>query len=447
MSKLIAAGPTARGRRIARRAFLAGAGGAAIALPLMQLVPGRSRAQLGEFPRRFVVFVRGQGTLLDAVATPGASESDFTLGEILSPLAAHRDELLIVGGLDDRSCSLDDYNAHSRNALHVLTNQRIQWNIGAGGGRSPRSAGGPSIDQEIASRPGWGDSTPHRSLHFRMGGNYTYNWRGIDQPVPGESNPAVMFDRLFAEMAMADPAEIARLRRHRRSVLDAVAGNLDHVLTKQLTREDRDKVGRHLEGVRELERTFQDGAGGAACGVPAGEFSGSLAPPERSRAHIDLLVMSLACDMTRVATISYGDFDFGWRGLRFPTGWHDAVHAGPSDPGNRAALVSSYQWYAEEFAYLLERLRSIPEGDGTMLDNTVVLYANNFSTGNNHSFSNKFYYVAGGRHMGLRGGRLLQFEGRTNADLFVSLLQVLGEEDTSFGISDYVNGPLPGVAS
>ena len=216
------------------------------------------------------------------------------------------------------------------------------------------------------------------------------------------------------------------------------------LLHARVSAEDRAKLDIHLSSIEAVERTIGQANLGESCGPPDTDVS-DTSIPGIARAQVDLLTMALACDMTRVASLTLGDHqDWSWRGIDFPGGWHDAVHAGPATPEREDALIRSFSWYAEQLGYLLARLDATPEGDGSLLDHTLVVVGNIFSTGAAHSHEGKTYLLAGGG-AGLVGGQNLDFGGATNGDLFTTILQALGFEDTFFGERDFCTGPLAGV--
>ena len=430
-----------------RRAFLRGAG-ACVGLPWLASLPGAARAADG-FPLRFIVFTHGQGTILDAMVQPGGTETEWGFGEVLAPLAQRQSDVVLIEGIDDATNLLDTpYNGHTRCRLHTLTAQGMHWESDGGGGASPTSAGGPSIDQLIASR--WSGLTPYDSLEFGVSvgtltGN-TYTWKGIGQPVPPEDNPSAMFDRLFQDLATTDPAEVAARISRRQSVLDAVKSQFDHLMPK-LGAEDRIKLENHLEAIRSLEQAVAGGTLGDACQIPTPDLA-DTSVPGTTRAHIDMMTMALACDITRVATLAFGGFnEFPWLpDLDFPTGWHDSVHAGPVTPDLRTDLIASYAWFAEQFQYLLDSLAAVPEGDGTLLDHTLILYANVFSTGAAHDHIGKYYLLAGGACGALEGGRYLSYDHKPHGDLYAAILNGVGFADQTFGDPAFSDGgPLTGI--
>ena len=167
-----------------------------------------------------------------------------------------------------------------------------------------------------------------------------------------------------------------------------------------------------------------------------------------SQQQLDLMVMALACDVTRVASLQYSNgrnhTQFPWLGAACPTAT-SCPHAGDTDSVAWAEWSTREAWFAEQFAYLLGRLQSIPEGEGTMLDHTVVLWANELAQGNTHSHDRMPFVLAGSAGGTLPTGRLLNFGGVSHNDMLVSLLNLFGLEHTTFGDPQHCTGPLTGL--
>jgi hypothetical protein len=163
--------------------------------------------------------------------------------------------------------------------------------------------------------------------------------------------------------------------------------------------------------------------------------------------HLDLLAAAFACDLTRVASLQIST---GQNRIRYP--WvnslgegHSLSHAGPSNADARAELVARERWHTEALARFLGRLEDIPEGDGTALDNTLVLWGTDVSVGNTHTLTNLPYLMLGSASGYFRTGRFLQYQGASNSDLLVSVLNAMGVEAQSFGHPDFATGPLSGL--
>jgi hypothetical protein len=204
--------------------------------------------------------------------------------------------------------------------------------------------------------------------------------------------------------------------------------------------------------VRALEGRLASGAI-AGCAphaqqLPAGyDFRSNANDYVSAPAQIDNLVLALACDLTRVGTLQFTDYHaptFPWLDIDVPgawSNWHDMVHSGQSDPASRATMVAAQQWYAAQFAYLLERMDAVVEADGnTLLDNSLVLWISEFGNGGAHDTRNLPVVLAGGLGGRVRTGRHLDMSGRTTGDLFTTLLQLYGYDDASFGLQRRANG-------
>jgi hypothetical protein len=244
---------------------------------------------------------------------------------------------------------------------------------------------------------------------------------------------------------------MADLRARRLSILDTVEGQFA-ALQAKAGAQDRQRLDQHAELVRDLEVRLQNEAVlGEACVVP-GTPPGT-APDDANTMHLvsqqqlDLMVMALACDVTRVASIQYSN---GKNHTQFP--WigsmgdgHELSHAGDTDAGAWAEWSTREAWYSEQFAYLLGKLAAIPEGAGTMLDHTLILWANELAQGNTHSHNRMPFVLAGSAGGVIETGRLLTYAGLPHNNLLVSVLNAFGVEATTFGAPEHCTGPLDGL--
>lgn len=458
-----------RTRRLDRRTLLRGAGGAALALPFLDAMRGGPKVSLANGvpgytaagnPKRFLVVFTPNGTIPSAW-TPEKAGRDFEFTRILKPLEPFREKLLIIDGVDQTGTGGD---GHQNGMQGMLTGQTL--NPGpyeGGGGDTAGWANGISVDQRIADVIG--GETPFRSLETSVqSGNNENNWnrmslRGPDQPVPPEQSPFKVYDRLFSDFDVT-PDE-AKLRDDRsRVVLDAVQENFKQ-LNRKLGAEDRQKLEQHLNTVAEVEARLGKRAVAALDACEAPSLGGELDVnknenfPTVGKLHMDLLTMAFACDQTRVGSLmwnrSVGNARHTWAVPGTATGHHSYSHDGDSVAETVEALTKINLWYAEQFAYLLGMLDSIPEGDGTMLDNTVVFWTNELSKGNSHSRNDQHYVVAGGADY-FDMGRCIKFDyGDKNApkhnNLLLSFLHAMGIEDESFGKAEWCTGPLSGMTA
>ncbi|MBX5482052.1 MAG: DUF1552 domain-containing protein [Myxococcaceae bacterium] len=434
--------------RLSRRAVLKGAGGIALSLPLLPSL-GAFAQTGGVAPKRFLVIYHPNGVLpSEWFPTPGTSETDFTFSSSLEPLAPYREHVLITRGIDLACTAVGPGEPHQKGMGGVLTGWHLNEGTFVGGdGSLAGYAKGISIDQRIAQV--LGTTTRFGSLNLGIrprGGDVRHHisYAGSDQPVPCIADPVVAWNMLFSDFTAPSP-ELDRVRARRASVLDAVREQLA-IVQKQVAASERAQLERHLELVRDLEVRLAATTNGAACTrpdqPPAMAIDSAETMPELSTWQIDLMVMAFACDLTRVGLLQFGQADnqltFPWLGSTMDG--HALSHLGSSDP-TRVQIGWRDHWYAERLAYLLGRLKEIPEGDGTLLDHTQILWVNELSEGNSHSLRSMPFILAG-HAAGFRMGRYVQYDGASHSDLLLSLLHGMGVDDETFGNPDYCHGEL-----
>lgn len=457
-------------RPLSRRTLLRGAGGIALALPFLDAMsPRLARAQTA--PKRFIVFFSANGTIVDQWR-PSGGETDFTLSPILAPLEASRENLLILQGLDNEASYIYDPNAHDTSMATMLTADALV--VGPSGtGRAGHvldgTANGPSIDQEIAGVIG--GQTRLSSLELGVQSTTTIlepmptrmcyrGTRGNARSVPPEDDPRTVFSRLFMD-AGASSDTLATLTRQRRSVLDFVIRDFER-LQPRVSVADRQKLDRHLTTVRDFEQSLDNLAPSDAmgCVVPTEPPAVTLDPvdcvqddrPARcfgdfnalGKAQMDLLVLALSCDITRVVTLQWAtaestifhkDLDVAGEHHLMS---HDAT-------GNREDLIKIDTWYAEQFAYLLDALASHTEADGTsVLGSSIVLWANELSNGEIHDRRGLGWILAGQGNGAISTGRNLRLTDTTTNQLFASLMTMFGAPTDSFGAPEF-GGSLSGL--
>jgi hypothetical protein len=442
-------------RRLSRRTFLRGAGGAAIALPWLEAMAPR-RAQAGTGPvKRFIVMFSANGTIPTAwTPTAGMSQTDFTLSPILSPLEPHKSDLVIIGGLEQKGGGGD---GHQNGMSGMLTGQMLNSGPFAGVGAAP--AGwpmGPSVDQRIAKA--LAVPTPLRSLELGVQVGSADNWgrmiyRDANQPLPPDDDPASVYGRVFSDLH-TDPAVIARLHKRRKSILDGVSAQFTR-LSSRLGTTDRQRLDAHLTAVQEIETRLTTDlvVNNPSCHDPtisAVATQSNDAFPMVGALQMDLLTMALACDITRVASLqwsrSVSQTRFTW--LNVTSGHHDLSHRPDTEADAVSNLTKINTWYAQQFAGLIARLKATPDGaGGTLFDNTLLLWCNELAKGNTHSRMGAPYVLAGSAGGALRTGRYLSYEGvgLPHNNLLVSILNAMGVPDTTFGKPDWCTGPLTGL--
>jgi hypothetical protein len=437
-----------KNRTLSRRMFLGSLGAAGVATPFLPLLHGRARA--GEFPVRVIFLFSANGTIHENWV-PTGSESDWQLSPILTPLEAFKDQLIVIDGLRQLRPGPGDDHQKGMGMLWTGNALLEGGDFEGGNGGTVGWGGNISIDQEIANAIG--KQTAYKSLEFgvQTGGASVWSrmsYAGSNQPIAPEDSPTEMFDRLFGDLDI-DTTALEKLKAERRSVIDLVKGDLGS-LTQKYGAEDKLKIEAHLEAIRAIEQ--RNDLAVPACEVPSVDLAIDHQSndnfPAVSRLQIDLMVMALACDLTRVASLQWSaavsGTRFNWVGV--PEGHHDLSHLGDGDQSMVDKLTAINTWYAGEVAYLLQKLSEVPEGAGTMLDNTLVVWGNELSRGNSHGNHPMPFVLAGGAGGRVMPGRFLYHDDVPHNRLLVSLGQIMGlDAMQSFGDADPGTGGLQGL--
>jgi hypothetical protein len=449
---------------LSRRAVLRGLG-TAVALPWLEAmgVPllASAGAEAGEdatAPRRLAyVFFPNGAHMPDW--TPTKEGADFELPWTLEPLAKHRQDLLVLSGLaqDQARAHGDGPGDHARSVAVFLTGAHPVKTKGA------NIRVGMSIDQVAASEIGGATRFASVELgveHGKQSGAcdsgyscaYSTNmsWRTPTTPVAKEINPRLVFERLFndGEPGESQEARARRLRR-RKSVLDFV-GRDAKTLRKQLGTADRAKLEEYLTGLRDVERRIEKSEHERATALgAAAEYPVPAGIPGDRREHMrlmmDLLVLAFQTDTTRVGTFMLGNggsnASFPWIGVR---GSHHGLSHHGGDKQKIAAIRKINRFHVEQFAYLLGKLKSVKEGEGTLLDNSMVVFGSGIGDGNRHNHDELPVLLAGRGGGTLRPGRHVRYPRWTPLNnLYLSMLERVGVARTSFGDS---KGKLAGLS-
>jgi hypothetical protein len=444
---------------LSRRTVLRGARGIAIGLPLLDIMVRKGRTPAQEAPRRFVTHFSANGTVPSAWKPTGTGTA-FQLSPILQPLSAHRQRLLVIGGLNDSAGLRGVLLSHCGISTMLTGRPLPAGELDCGGAGKAGWPAGHSLDQEIAGKIG--ATTKFRSLQFGVDSRSTLplcvtsSFAGVAQPLAPENSPAAMFRRLFSDFAAPattqDPAaadlEIRRTWTQRRSILDAVHEDFA-ALDGRVGAADRQKLGVHLEALRSLEKRIAGTTpptapviASSACKKPAAPPDAKADFPTTGRLQTDLLVMALACDLTRVASLQWGvEVD----GHRHPwanadVNHHDASHKPDGDAAAQTALININTWYAKQFAYLLDQMQA-----NGLIDRSLVWWFSGISIGNTHSSKDHPTVLAGDAGRYFKTGRYLTFPGNAVNDLHVSILNAMGVAATTFGLPEVCKGPLPGL--
>ena len=428
-----------------RRRFLGGAAGL-VALPWLESLAPRVAGAHSAIPKRFVAFYVPNGIRMDAW-TPTTTGTDYALTPILSPLKSVRQKVLVLSGLANAPARPDGPGDHAAGTAGFLTCRHVVKTDGAG------IRNGISVDQVAAQSVG--RATRIASLQYGIDsgagvGNcdsgyscaYVRNisWASEAQPLPKLTSPEAAFSSLFdgADRKLS-AAQRVRRRRDRSSVLDYVRGEAQS-LSGAVSASDRVKLDEYLTGVRELERRVQ-GADSFVCAAPS-EPPADLPYPDHVRLMLDLTVLALKCDATRIVSFMLGNggstrsYDF----LGVQGGHHDISHH-QKRTENLDKLQVIDTWEVAQFAYLLQRMDSIQEEDGTLLDHSAVFFSSEIEDGDTHSHYNLPVLIGGGLGGTLPTGAHLRAPYNAPlGGLFLTLLAGLGAPAAHFG--DDGSGPL-----
>jgi hypothetical protein len=380
---------------------------------------------------------------------PTGDGTNFQLTDVLASLAPYRDHCVFFRGL---SMGATDVGSHPGGAKKLLT--------AVDGGN------GISIDRRLATSVGAGDPFGSLLLGAMANQNGASGDKHISYVSPGvtvapDDDPANAFSRVFDNAGTtgggSDPGRDRKL-----SVLDHAKAELES-LRGTLGDTEKSKLALHLDAIREVEQRVQ-GITGATCDDPAIDATGLGGSalyqaenfPRILRAQMDLMVQAMACGMTRVGVIQSSVHTSELIMSRFANtpmydpGFdmrsHQASHYGNNhDVAHREYLAFKQQctWWIEQLAYLLGALAARPEGEGTMLDYSLVLCCTEVCDGNTHGHDDMPLILAGGGGGKIRTGRVLQTGYRRHADLLIAIANAMGDPLTSFG--DASNGPLPGL--
>ncbi|MEM7009905.1 MAG: DUF1552 domain-containing protein [Verrucomicrobiota bacterium] len=427
-----------------RRQFLQNLGLSSATLPFLSGLPGlraESAAADGAKQRLVVVF-SPNGTIPWEFWPDEAGDfgPDFAFKRILKPLEQFRDRMLLMGGVHNKMKG--DGDRHMRGMSCLLTGARLNKGNIQGGSDSPAGwASGISIDQEIKNFLQSREETKTRfgSLEFGVAVPHRADpwtrmcYAGNNEPIAPIDDPQKMLAKLYGKVQ--DKESLV-------SVLDDVREDLKRVSSK-LGAEDRSLLDKHLSLVRDMETKLQQPDNNAELKHPAPELDPDVElvndnTPQLSRMQIDLLVNAMANDMSRIASLQYmrsvGQARMSWLGIN--EGHHGLSHQPDKDEGAVEKLIKINEWFAGELAYLAKRLEETPEpgADGSMLDNTTIVWLNELGKGNSHTLDNiPFVLIGGAKQTGFKMGRFAKFEGTPHNRLWLSLAQSFGHDLKVFG--------------
>jgi hypothetical protein len=444
-------------KHLPRRTFLKGAG-ISLALPLLEaMIPASTAlAQTAANPKpRFMGIFFPHG-MAPGYWVPEGVGILGTLPPILEPLEKVKNQTVVLSGLWSRSAEPPEGTTGSDHwvAAAFLTAFKPRKTAG-----SDANVGSATIDQVIAQKIGQESLLPSLQLAVEDPGSNSSNcgegyscsytnsisWSSATTPLPMELNPQVVFERLFGSGSTAE--ERAARRELGQSILDSLVMELAR-LKSRVGATDRATIDQYSTEVREIERRLQLAAKASTTAPVTGSPTGV---PDNFDEHIrlqfDMTALAFQADITRVATL-LGARDLTSRSYRLPDGTNSGAFHGLSHHAESPKTIKQYsalnRYHVSRMAYLAEKLKSIPDGDGTLLDHSLILYGSNMGNSNQHNHFDVPHILVGGLNGQLKGGRHLAYPTKTitTGNLLLSLMDMYGIHQEKQGDSSGRLGSL-----
>lgn len=396
-----------------------------------------------------VIFVFSPNGVIPDHFWPKTLGTEFELQRILEPLSDFRSRMMTLHGVCNQIRG--DGDGHMRGIGCLLTGIELFPGDIQGGSDTPAGwSMGISVDQHLKNKLQADPATKTRfgSLEFGVmvperADTWTrMSYAGANQPVAPIDNPYQMFDKLYGQV---------KNRELLASVLDGLNSDFA-TLEKLISNEDRRLLQEHLAMVRKVEKELhaelaikdkQPSVGHAVPQLTPNVERVNDSIPEITRMQIELLVNSFAADFARVATFqitnSVGQPKMTWLGIQ--EGHHGLSHEPDTNIDAYEKLIQINTWYCEQIAHLARRLDSIPEpgGEGSLLDNTTIVWTNELGKGNSHTRNNIPFVLVGGG-LGFKMGRAVDFKRVSHNRLLMNFCEAMGFPETSFGNPDFCGG-------
>ncbi len=433
-------------KTLPRRTVLRGLG-ASLALPLLDsMVPALSSAsaQAAQPAKRLGVVYVPNGMAMKSW-TPATEGANFETTRIIQPMAAYQDRMLVITGLDGpRSNAGVHASASTRfltGAIPARTESDLQASV--------------SLDQLVARETG--RQTQLGSLELALDQNDVFGscdigfscqytstiaWRDANTPLPMETNPRVVFERLFGDTGTTDPeVRLQRIRKDR-SLLDAVTDRVSE-LNRKVGAGDRAKLDQYLDSIRDVERRIQMAEAQSNRELPEVNQPAGIPATyeEHAKLMFDMQVLAYQTDLTRVITFMLGRELTGrtYAEIGVPDSHHPTSHH-RDDPVLYEKVTKINEFHTSLFAYYLDKLDATPEGNGSLLDNTLMLYGAGMSDSNQHSNRGLPLVLFGGGAGTVKGGRHIRYpSGTPISNLHLTMLDQMG---VAIDEMPYSTGPL-----
>ncbi|MEM6992544.1 MAG: DUF1552 domain-containing protein [Myxococcota bacterium] len=421
-----------RTQALGRRQILGGAGAAGLLAPFLSLAHRRP-AHAAAGSAKYLLIFHTTGTALDLWRPTGSSTDEIVFSEMLEPLAPLTEDLVVIDGLD----SMGTANNHA--APGGLTGQGYSGNS--------RISLEQFVGDKLAEQ---GVSTPFGSLI--LGGVSSQSQSTFyrdNQVLSPLFLPSTAYGTIFAGLGGGEDGEAAELRLARRqSILDLARDQLD-TLGGQLGAAERQKLELHTESSGQLEERLAAAGGGGAC-PQIGAAVDSVEELENSALHAELATTAFACDLTRVAAIEFGHHQATQVGLPElgPGDWHQFLHGGQMDK-----VVAIERWIGAQFVAAADRLKALPapDGDGTLYDQTLMIWTRGMGDAIGHSGTDMRFVLAGGAGGYLdqtANGRYVSAEGEAHQRVLFNCCEAMGITDfTGFGSTEPDAGPREPIAA
>jgi hypothetical protein len=430
-----------------RREFLKHLGISAASVPFLTGLPSLALAESLAKPKQRLIILFSPDGVVPTTFWPDEVGTEFTLKQSLKPLDPFKNKTLILNGVCDRVRG--DGDNHMRGIGCLLTGSELFPGNIQGGSDTPAGwSSGISIDQEIKNYLQKSVSTRTRfgSLEFGvMVPEHADTWTrmvyaGANKPVAPIDDPYLMFQKLYGSM---------KDKELLKSVLDDLSEDIKKVKT-QISKADQKLLDEHMSLVRDMETEIKSASktnvGHKVPDITPGVRRDNNNIPQISKLQIDLMVSAFLADSARVATLQYtnsvGQARFTWLGIQ--EGQHDLSHEPDSNKEAQEKLTKINQWYCEQLAYLAKKLSETkePDGNGTLLDNTTIVWTNELGQGNSHTLENIPFVVVGGG-LGFKMGRSMKYDRVPHNRLLMSIAHGFGHRIESFGNRDFCGtGPL-----
>jgi len=425
-------------KHLSRRTFLRGTG-VTLALPLLEsMLPAQTPSRLaGAVPRTRLAFIfYPHGVTMDKW-TPATEGTGFEFTPILKPLEPFRDYINVISNTHAPMAYGADSSAaanHSSSSAVFLTGAKPETN--------PRPVLGESVDQIAAKAIGQDTPLPSLELTVESGERSspfinTISWQSATSPLPMEDNPQVIFEKLFGDGS--NETERKARRQQSRSLLDSVMDQVAALKT-QLPAGDRGRLMAYLDDVREIERRIEKSEkqmAAAKLDVPDTPTGAPDAFEEHIKMLFDLQVLAFRAEITRISTLMLAHelSNYVFTATNIRDGFHNLSHHSNSRANmDRFAALNAY--HHSMLVYFMEKLKAIPDGDGNLLDHSLVLYGSGMSDGNQHNHTPLPMLLAGGASGAVKGGRHIKLAKlTTHSDLLLTILHKAGVRAEKIGDS------------